>query len=343
MPQKTKPWSKKTEYRPMTTGQINKRFKDHIHTIPPKSTFEHIIQELAKTGNTHTLNLENCVFLPKHPEEVLSYNIHNLPETDTELINYSDETDWNIYGNFWQVSINDFKEKRSNLMKPVYPHSLSKRKQFIKRIKTKKVDQDIPFEPRFRYDALKQDWPPWIKHETTYNLWDYITAIKGGAKFYTEHIKGKHLEFENVDNNTWIAEVPADSNPEETYRTTIEYIKNKQPILQNFIGTCTCPDHQKRSTDKRNRICKHIIYATTELACHIDKLPETFLFPKLNAFHLNEKLDNLIYPQGQKTDTSKDTLIRAYLDYKINDITTLFTTDPKYAQRLHIAYKELTT
>ena len=341
MPQKTKPWSKKTKYKPLTTGQIKKRFKDKIHIIPPKSTFKHIIQELRKIGNTHALNLENCVLLPKHPDEVLSYNLHGDPETDTEHINYSDETDWNIYGNFWQISQNDFKEKRSNLMKSVYPFSLNKRKEFIDKVKKRKVDQGIQFEPRFRYDALKQDWPPWTKHETTYNLWDYITAIKGGAKFYTEHSEGNHLEFENIDNNAWIAEVPADSNPEKTYKTTIEYIKQKQPTLQNFIGTCTCPDHKKRSTNNRNRICKHIFYATTELACHTNRLPETFPFPKLSAFNLNEKLDNLIYPQGQKTDTSKDTLMRAYIDYKINNITTLFTTDPKYTQRLHSAYKEI--
>ncbi|MBW6461723.1 MAG: hypothetical protein K0B07_01630 [DPANN group archaeon] len=343
MPKQKKPWSKKTKYTPLKTSQIKKQFKDQIHTIPPKSTFKHIIQEFVKTGNTHTLNLENCVLLPKHPAEVLSYKHHGNPQTDTEHINYSDETDWNIYGNFWEISLNDFQAKKSNLMKPIYPYSLHKRKEFMNRVKKRKVDQDIQFEPRFRYDALKQDWSPWTKHEATYNLWDYVTAIKSGAKFYTEHTNGNHLEFENIDINVWFAEVPADSNPEKTYTTTIEYIKGKQPILQHFIGDCTCPDHKKRSTENRNRICKHIFYAMYELACHSDRLPETFPFPKLSAFHLNEKLDNLIYPESKRTDTSKDTILRAYIDYKINDITTLFTTDPIYAQRLHTAYKDITT
>ncbi|MEA3229550.1 MAG: hypothetical protein U9P44_01420 [archaeon] len=336
-----KAWSRKMEYRPATQKEILDRFEDNVFVVPPASTPGDVVKYLGKKWPGYTLDLRDCVLIPSPPEEKLLHALKILP-TDTEFIKWSDETGWNMQGNFWEIQNSEFNTAGSNLLKYAWLHSLQRRKKFLDRVCDN--SGEVPFEPRFRYDAVRQDMPL-RDDEKVYNVFDYVTLLKGGAKFYNEHVSGKHLDIEPVGENYWVAQVPSDKDPEKMYGTTISFVRGKQRTLRYFTGSCTCPDHSKKSARSHiNSVCKHMVYAVAELACHIGnvkKIDEILPFPTFRAFELNDKLDWLLYPGGRRTDTSKDVVMRAYVDKHIDDPGSLFTTNPGYVSHLHRAYREI--
>ncbi len=335
MVQRLESWQRRDEYRSPSITRIQKDFKDHIFSVPSGSTIEDIIDYLdGHWHNRETLDLENCVLLPQHAQEVLYYNLGSLKKhlsTDTERINLADENDFIQYGAHWIISQKEFNEVGSNLLEDAWNHSLQNRKKFLKTTENRKP------AIRFRYDAVRQDWHPSTGKEI-YNVWDYMTLLKGGAKFYTEHGKGNHLEFEMEGNACWVARVPSDSNPDKIYRTVISYREGKEKTMRNFTGSCSCPDYARRKNNNTNPICKHMAYAVSELACHIkdvETLPEIIPFPTINALKLHEKIDYMLYACAEKTDTSKDILMRAYIDQKVNYLPLLFSSSPHYPRKIH--------
>lgn len=335
MVRKKLPWSTETDYRSPSIKEIKEFFGKNIYEVPAGATLEDIIDALDRNWPEKTLDLENWVPLPRSQKEILFHKLGFL-ESDTENIIYSNEKDWNRYGNFWEIRPEEFNKAGSNLLKDAWPNSLRKRKEFLGNVKKSHVDEGIPFEPRFRYDAVEQ------VDNGIYNVWDYMTPIKGGAKFYNDHCRGEHFDIEPDGNNRWIVQMPSDrqqqGESEKKYKVVIEYPEKKQRAMRYYTGSCECPDYRSKKRKNVNPICKHQISAVAELAGYGVKLDEILPFPIRNAFRVHEKVDCMLYPGGKKTDTSEDAIIRAYIDYKINDINSMFTTNPAYARNLHRSY-----
>ena len=341
MVRKKFPWSTETAYRSPSIKEIKEFFGKNIYEVPAGATLEDIIDALERNWPKKTLDLKNCVLLPRSQKEILSYEI-GLLDSDTENIVYSNEKDWNRYGNFWEIRPEDFNKAGSNLLKDAWPRSLRKRKAFLENVKKSHVDEDIPFEPRFRYDAVEQ------ADNGVYNVLDYMALMKGGAKFYNDHCRGEHFKIDVGGNNRWIVHVPSDKHaegdqPEKMYDVIVEYPERKQRALRYYTGSCECPDYRSKRRKNVNPVCKHQVSALEELASCGVELGETLPFTTRNAFRVHKKADCMLYPGGKKTDTSEDAIIRAYIDYNINDINTMFTTNPDYARKLHGGYHTFST
>ncbi|MFH1127168.1 MAG: hypothetical protein V1718_03595, partial [archaeon] len=275
-----------------------KRFGRDVYVVPPGATLEDIIRALERKWPHDTLDLKNSVLFPKSFDEVLSYELDILP-TDFELIKYSDEREWNRYGKPWTISSSTFDDVHSNLLKGAWPESLRRRKKFLAGVKKSRVDEEVYFEPRFRYDAVKQDF-----EGGEYNFWDYMILIKGAIKFYREHSSGTHVTEDDVKcqgNHRWLVNVLSDVGDEDarkTYETVIEYKERKQTqrAMRYFIGSCDCADYESRKREGVNPICKHMVYAAAELACLGAELAEILPFPTRHALRLYEKLGTFVYP-----------------------------------------------
>lgn len=329
------PWSTETAYRSPSITEIKEHFGENIYEVPAGATLEDIIDALDRNWPGKTLDLKNCVLLPRSQKEILSHELGFL-ESDTEHIIYWNEKDWNRYGNFWEIRPEEFNKAGSNLLKDAWPGSLRKRKEFLKNVKKSHVDEGIPFEPRFRYDAVEQ------VDNGVYNVWDYMAPIKGGAKFRNDHCHGGHFKIEVGGNNRWIVKVPSDKQsqggqPEKIYDVIIEYPEKQQRALRYYTGSCECLDYRSKRRKNVNPICKHQVSAVAELAGYGVKFDEILPFPT-RAFNLYEKVACMLYPEGRRTDTSEDAIIRAYIDYNINDINAMFTTNPAHVRKLHHAY-----
>ncbi len=332
-----------------------------IVPVEPASTPEDIVNALRRKKNNEILDLENCVLLSRHPEEMEFYEIYRTLPSDTELINWADERDWNKYGNFWEIK--EFDAVHSNLLKYAWSETLRNRKEFINRVKhPPKKEGELPFYPRYRYDAVKQDWHP-KTGKNIYNAWDYLTLFKGAAKFHNEHAKGKHLDIPPIPQaeNCWILDVPSDADPNEMYQTVIGFIPGKEKVIRNLTNdneaiikltgsdnACSCPDYLYRKRQNQNPdyevnpICKHIVYAYLELLSHGLNVKETIPVPTANAWNLKRKIDNNIrFPGGKRTDASTDAIVRAYIDKEINNIGAFFTTNPAYVRKIHSSYKQI--
>lgn len=336
MSRKRLPWSTETAYRSPSRSEIKNHFGKNIYEVPGGASLEDIIRYLDRYWPEKTLDLENCVLLPRSQKEILFHELGLLP-SDTENIIYSDEKDWRRFGILWEIRPREFNESHSNLLKRAWPTTLKYRKKFLKRVKAAQVGKDVPFEPRFRYDAVMQD----VKYGK-YNAWDSVISLKGGMKFYNDHCRGEHFKIKNDGNNRWIVKIPSDEgfkegSEQKIYETIIEYIPEKERAMRYYTGSCNCPDYEARKRDNVNPICKHQVSAVAELATRRVKLDEILPFPKKNAFRLHKIADCMLY-RGGRTDTSKDAIIRAYIDYKINDINSLFTTNPAYVIGLHRGY-----
>lgn len=347
MVRKKFPWSTETAYRSPHIKEIKEFFGKNIYEVPGGSTFANVADAIERYSPRKTIDLRHVFVLPRSQKEKRSYDL-GLLVSDTENIIFANEKELRQYGALWKITDEEFNESHSNLLKYAWPTTLKYKKKFMERVKASQARKEIQFEPRFRYEAVEQDVKDGI-----YNAWDYIILIKGGIGFYNNHCRGKHFDID-PSNNCWIVQVPSDEGLKEgsdqkIYDTIIEYIPKKERAMRYYTGSCTCPDYKARKRDNVNPICKHQVSAVAELASHGVELDEIMPFPTSKAFKLHEKVDCMLYPEGSRTDTSKDAIIGAYIIKKTNlkqedlqyaYINSLFTTNPEYVVDLHRSYRK---